>query len=130
MAKVYVKTEEINNQNIITEIITDINSDIFQTDLTGWIQIDEGDGDKYAHAQGNYLDDGLLDSQGRYNYKLVDSKPVELTEQEKETLFPPQPQSPTVEEQLTDAINNISLLNNNFNQFVDYVFSSIPNLPQ
>ena len=43
MAKVYVKTEEINNQNIITEIITDINSDIFQTDLTGWIQIDEGD---------------------------------------------------------------------------------------
>jgi hypothetical protein len=130
MAKVYVKTEEINTTNIITEIITDINSDIFQTDLTGWIQIDEGDGDKYAHAQSQYLDDGLMDSQNRYNYKLVETKPVELTEQEKETLFPPQPQLPTLEEQLADAINNISILNNNFNQFVDYIFSSVPNLPQ
>lgn len=108
MVKVYVKTEEINNQNIITDIITDINSDIFQTDLTGWTQIDEGEGDKYTHAQNLYLDDGLIDVQRRYNYKLIDDKPVELTEQEKEILFPPIVQSPSIDSRISsleDAVN-------------------------
>lgn len=107
MAKVYVKAEEINTTNIIIDIITDINSDIFQADLTGWTQIDEGTGDKYAHAQSQYLDDGLMDMQGRYNYKLVDDKPIELTEQEKEVLFPtPAPQKTQLEilQETVDAL--------------------------
>jgi hypothetical protein len=79
--KVYVKLDT-------NSVITDINSNIFLSDLTNWIEIDEGSGDKYAHAQGNYLEKELMDSNGKYNYKLADGKVVELTDTEKESLFP------------------------------------------
>ena len=35
---------------------TAVNSSAFLTDTDGWIKIDEGYGDKYHHAQGNYFD--------------------------------------------------------------------------
>ena len=35
--------------------------------------IDEGSGDKYAHAQSNYLEKRIYDDQGRYNYKYIDN---------------------------------------------------------
>ena len=79
MIKVYVKTNEKNE-------ITEINSSIFLTDTTGYIEIDEGEGDKYAHAQGNYLDKPIMDMQGRYNYKLINSVVVEISEKEKPTI--------------------------------------------
>ena len=83
--KVYAQVDSNN-------VITNVNSSIFLTDDKGWVQIDEGTGDKYSHAQGNYFTiDGkkpLMDEKFRYNYKLVDGKPVELTEDEKEKLFP------------------------------------------
>lgn len=79
--KVYIKLNESN-------CITDINSSIFLNCTEDYIKIDEGNGDKYSHAQGNYLDKGLVDAQGRYNYKYVDNKVLELTEEEKESLFP------------------------------------------
>ena len=79
--KVYVKINENN-------IITDINSSIFLNNVEGYIQIDEGSGDKYAHAQGNYLEKSLVDESGRFNYKFEDGKILELTEEEKNTLFP------------------------------------------
>lgn len=74
--KVYVKTNE-NNE------IIEINSSIFLADTTDYIEIDSGYGDKYAHAQGNYLDKPLADEQGRYNYKLVDGEVVEIAEEDK-----------------------------------------------
>lgn len=74
--KVYV---QVDNNNCITNV----NSEIFIIDITNWVQIDEGVGDKYAHAQGSYLEKGLFDNNGKYNYKLVDGKPVERTEAEK-----------------------------------------------
>lgn len=92
--KVYVKLDS-------NSIITDINSNVFLTDTTGYIQIDEGTGDKYAHAQGNYLDKGLTDSNGKYNYKLVDGKAAELTDDEKTSLFP----APTPQPSTQDALN-------------------------
>lgn len=49
MAIVYVR---VDNENRITSV----NSNYFIEDLTDWIQIDEGIGDKYAHAQGNYFE--------------------------------------------------------------------------
>jgi hypothetical protein len=91
--KVYIKIDENN-------IIKDINSSIFLNNVEGYIQVDEGQGDKYAHAQGNYLDKGLIDSKGKYNYKLVDGKVVELTTEEKATLFPPVAPQPTEQELL------------------------------
>lgn len=81
LIKVYVQVDSNN-------VITNINSNIFISDTTGWIQIDEGIGDKYSHAQGNYLDKPLMDSNGKNNYKLVDNKSVELTDEEKASLFP------------------------------------------
>lgn len=41
------------------------------SDLTGWVQIDEGYGDRYSLAQSYYLDGGLYTHQGipRYKYE-------------------------------------------------------------
>lgn len=60
---VYVKTD--NKNRIIA-----INSDAFLPSLEGWVKIDEGYGDKYHHAQGNYLSKPLYDMRGLCNYKL------------------------------------------------------------
>lgn len=68
--KVYVKVNE-NNE------IIEINSDIFIDDLTDWIYIDEGHGDRYAHAQSQYFEKPLTDMEGNYNYKYKNGKVVE-----------------------------------------------------
>ena len=73
---VYAKTNE-------NGIITAINSSAFLTDTADWIEIDEGEGDKYLHAQNNYLPAGLMDENGIFNYKLTDGKPVLRTAEEK-----------------------------------------------
>ena len=61
--KVYVKINE-------NKEITAIGSSIFITDLTNWIKIDEGYGDKYAHAQSQYFKKPLQNEDGTYNYKI------------------------------------------------------------
>lgn len=65
--KVYIK---INSANEVTEI----NSKIFISDLSGWIKVDEGYGDKYAHAQGHYLDDPIMNENGQYNYIYMNNQ--------------------------------------------------------
>ena len=62
--------------------ITAVNSSAFLTDLTGWTEIDSGTGDKYHHAQGNYLPGPLMTEGGAYRYKLVNSKVIECTPEE------------------------------------------------
>lgn len=64
-------------------IITDINSSAFVDNTTDWVQIDSGTGDKYHHAQGNYLEKSLTDNKNLYNYKLVDGKVIERSAAEK-----------------------------------------------
>ena len=39
------------------------------SDLTGWVQIDEGYGDRFSLAQSHYLDGGLYTMQGIPRYK-------------------------------------------------------------
>ena len=68
--KVYAKVNE-NNE------IIDVGSSIFIKDLNGWIKIDEGFGDKYAHAQSQYFDKPLINEDGRYNFKYINGKVVE-----------------------------------------------------
>lgn len=103
--KVYVKLDENN-------CIAVVESDLTLKDTTGYVQIDEGTGEKYAHAQGNYFprDKPLRDSQGRGNYKYVNNEVVELTDEEKESLFPTQVQQPTEQQ-----ILNAKLLQDNAN---------------
>ena len=45
--RVFIKTDSQDR-------ITAVNSEIFISDLSGWTEIDSGDGDRFVHAQGNY----------------------------------------------------------------------------
>lgn len=72
---VYVK---INSDGYIT----DVNSSAFLADITGWVEIDSGTGDKYHHAQGNYFPLPIVTDGGAYRYKLVGGVPVERTQEE------------------------------------------------
>lgn len=84
MYKVYVKLNE-------DKCVTLIDSEIFLTDeeMQSMTNIDEGEGDKYAHAQSQYLEKGLIDKYGRYNYKYLEGKVVEVAEGDKPTIEEP-----------------------------------------
>lgn len=79
--------------------ITSINSEIFlsQEEIQTMKEIDKGQGDKYAHAQSQYLEKGLVDEQGRYNYKFVAGKVVEVAEEEKPKVVDPEQQVTTLD---------------------------------
>lgn len=49
------------------------------SDLSGWVQIDEGVGDRFNLCQSNYFPGGLYTQDGIPLYKLQDGKPVERT---------------------------------------------------
>lgn len=51
-------------------------------DLDGWIQIDEGIGDKYNLCQSNYFEGGLFTDDGIPRYKFTNGKVEERTEEE------------------------------------------------
>lgn len=70
--KVYIKIDGDNN-------IVEINSSAFLADTSGYIEIDEGTGDKYHHAQNYYLEKPLVDGHGRNNYQFINGKVVEVT---------------------------------------------------
>ena len=77
MVCVYIKTDDRRN-------VTGVNSGIFLKDAGGWIKIDEGEGDRYAHAQGNYFAKPIADAYGIYTYKYENGEVREKTEEEKE----------------------------------------------
>lgn len=93
--QVYIKINKYN-------CIIDIDSSIFLTNISGYIRIDEGYGDKYSHAQGMYLDKQIRDDQGRCNYKYENGEVIALTEEEKEELYPPIISQPS-EQQVLNA---------------------------
>lgn len=72
MHKVYIKVNE-------THEITDVNSDVFieKEDIPNWVKIDEGNGDKYVHAQGNYFEKPLRNEEEQYNYLYINGKVYE-----------------------------------------------------
>lgn len=75
--------------------ITSINSEIFLSkgEMSTMVEIDKGQGDKYSHAQSQYLEKGLVDEYGRYNYKFVEGKVIEVAEAEKPTIKEPEQQA-------------------------------------
>lgn len=99
-SKVYVLLDE---QNCITRIEGQYS---LPADLTGWVQIDEGYGDRYSLAQSHYLDGGLYTMQGIPRYKYEDGACVLRSEAElaadRDALPKPQPsQLDRVEAQAT-----------------------------
>lgn len=100
--KVYAKLDE-------NKVIRAINSSIFLKETQGWLEIDEGVGDKYAHAQGHYLPKPLMDENGKYNFKYENGI-VELSVEEKESLFPtPKPQ-PTELEKIDARLTYLEIM--------------------
>lgn len=97
--KVYVKTAENN-------YIIAVNSSAFLADTAGWAEIDQGTGDKYHHAQGNYFPMPIMTDGGAYRYKLVDGKPAECTAEDiaqQEAMIQPPPKPVSVWDEMAAA---------------------------
>lgn len=75
-AKVYIKTDD---RNIIARCEGGFSE---PNDLTGWICIDEGEGDKYYLCQSNYFDGGLYTDDGVSRWKFENNAPVLRAEDE------------------------------------------------
>ena len=105
MAKVYIRIDSSGR-------ITDVNSSAFIAETDGWTEIDEGEGDRYFLAQGNYFPLPITDGYGVYRYKLADGVPVERTAEETENDRPePCDPGPSTAEQLrmlTDCVLELS----------------------
>ena len=104
MYKVYIQTNP-------SGLVTAINSDTFIADTTDWVQIDEGVGDRYHHAQGNYMPKPLMTMQGIYQYKLADGKVVERSDKEIAidiAKIPPPP--PSAEDRIKALEGELALL--------------------
>ena len=74
------------------------------SDLTGWIEIDEGTGDRYNLCQSHYFDGGLYTMDGIPRYKWDGSAAVLRTDKEMEAdraAIPEPKPSKTVEARLT-----------------------------
>lgn len=92
-SKVYVRMDERSR------IIRCEGGYTTPADLSGWVQIDEGTGDRFNLAQSHYFPGGLFTDDGIPRYKLQDGKPMEHTEDEiqadRAAIVPP-PQVPSV----------------------------------
>lgn len=95
--KVYIKTDQYSR-------VKEINSSAFISDLSNWIKIDEGYGDKYHHAQGNYFENTIVNMNGVHNYIYENGMVRETTEEEKvkEAASIPKPYQNSVETDLLE----------------------------
>lgn len=69
-SKVYVQTDDQNR------IIRCEGGYTTPADLSGWVQIDEGTGDRYNLCQSHYFDGGIYTNDGIPRYALADGAPV------------------------------------------------------
>ena len=99
--RVFVKTDHENR-------VTAVNSEIFISDTTGWTEIDRGDGDRYVHAQGNYLPKPLTDENGVYRYKYADGIVSERTAEEMAGDIPAPVPAPPTNAELAAAIAELA----------------------
>lgn len=73
--KVYARVDERGR-------ILEVGSSAFLKDLDGWIEIDQGSGDRYQHAQGNYLPKPVYNWSGIPIYKMEMGEIKERSEEE------------------------------------------------
>ena len=76
VSKVYIQTDD-QNRIIVCE-----GGYTTPADLTDWVQIDEGTGDKYNLCQSHYFDGGLYTADGIPRYKLADGAPALRSDEE------------------------------------------------
>lgn len=104
--------------------IIDINSDAFLTDTDGWTQIDEGTGDRYHHAQGNYFPKSKFDERGIPRYAYVpdgDPKWRERTQGEMDADYvPPEPVPP-----LEDRVDAVEIKTGDLEEALDMILSGV-----
>lgn len=104
--KPFIVYAMIDDENRITAV--DSSEFLFNTD--GWTEIDNGRGDRYHHAQGNYFDKPIKDDRGIYRYKMVDGQPVERTAEEMDADYTPSIDEPTPEERIAALEEALDLL--------------------
>lgn len=104
--------------------ILDINSDAFLADTAGWVQIDEGIGDRYHHAQGNYFPKSKFDERGIPRYAYVpDGNPKwrERTQEEMDADYvPPEPVPP-----LEDRVDAVEIKTGDLEEALDMILSGV-----
>ena len=98
--RVFIKTDSKNR-------ITAVNSEIFISDFSGWVEIDSGDGDKFAHAQGNYLPKPIMDENGVYRFKFENGAVCERSADEMAADLPVPELSITTEQRLSAMENAV-----------------------
>lgn len=98
--KIYAR---LNEKRIVVKLF----SSVFEQALEGDVLVEEGNEEYHAHVHLKYT---LMDVDGRYNYIVRDGKMVQLTDEEKEELFPTPVQQPTEQQ-----ILNAKLLQDNAN---------------
>ena len=62
--------------------VIDINSSAFLQNTEGWVEVDRGQGDRYHHAQGNYLPGPIFGIDNIPCYKLDMGKIVKRDPEE------------------------------------------------
>ena len=91
--KVLVQTDDAGR-------VTAINSDAFISS-DDWTAVDEGEGNRYLHAQNNYLIQPLTDENGILRYKLINGVVVQRTSAEMKADYESMPKPPpTIEERV------------------------------
>ena len=108
MSIVYVKPNEHG-------YITAVDSSAFLTDITGWVEIDRGKGDRFHHAQNNYFYKPIETDGGAYRYRLVSGQdkkwrectPEEIASQEEANKPTPAPAG-NLEERVTAVESDVA----------------------
>lgn len=92
--KIYARLDEKG-------VVVKLFSSIFEQSLEGDVLVEEGNAEYHAHVHLKYT---LMDMEGRYNYIVRDGEMVELTDEEKEELFPKEEiiPKPTLEEKYAE----------------------------
>ena len=90
--------------------VVSINSNAFLPNIEGWVEIDKGRGDKYQHAQGNYMPGPIFNSEGIPVYKMEMGKIVNRTEDEMRADV--QPKEKTAFERLSKVEESMATITN------------------
>ena len=115
--KVYIRRDD-------AERIIDVNSDAFLTETNDWTQIDEGVGDRFHHAQGNYFPAPLYDDRGIPRYAYVPNGSPKWRERTPEEMdadyVPPEPVTP-----LEDRVDAVEIKTGDLEEALVMILSGV-----